>query len=73
MTNNRKANIQSILFDRLTYTPDEAIIWLKNNGLVAKKIHTTEKYLRFRQYDPRTTDTYYTHDIGHGIKLILET
>ena len=44
--------IQSVLFNKNKYTPEQAEIWLKDHKFKLKKIDKTENYLRFRQYSP---------------------
>ena len=48
--NNYK--IQSVLFNKERYTPEQAEMWLIEHDFKVKKIDITEHYLRFRQYNP---------------------
>ncbi len=62
--------IQSVLFNRATWTVPRARGWLIRNGFTAYKVHTTENYHRFRQYDPRR-EKYRTQKIGNGIEYVI--
>jgi len=66
--------VQSVLFDKQTITPAKARAWLKKNGLVSKKIDTTDKYYRFRQFNPTYSRgiKYRTINVAPGVYFILE-
>jgi hypothetical protein len=64
--------IQSIIFNKDLWTPQRAVKWLMDNHHKVLKIDETKHYYRFRQTQPKKGDTYYTKDIGKGIKLIIE-
>lgn len=68
----RAYNIQSVLFDRLRWTPVQAKQYLINGGMRHNKIDITDSYLRWRQYNPKKGSRFYTKDIGSGIKYIIE-
>lgn len=62
--------IQSVLFDKTKWTIPQARHWLSSHGFVFIKVHTTEHYHRFRQYDPRK-EKYRTQKIGNGIEYVI--
>jgi len=70
--------VQSVLFDKQRTTPAKARAWLKKNGLVTKKIDTTDKYYRFRQFTPTyqarsaSSIKYRTINVAPGIFFILQ-
>jgi len=69
--------VQSIIFDKSTFTPREAKKWLISSGYKAPKMDETEHYFRFRQVSPTEAkrqgySNYNTKAIGDGsIKLVL--
>lgn len=65
--------IQSVIFNRKKYSPAEAMSWLLEHDFEVKDIHTTERYHRFRQFDPYDDPekTYITVESKYpGIKFI---
>jgi len=44
--------IQSVIFKKDMFTASQAIAWLIEHNYSYGNIHTTEKYHRFRQFDP---------------------
>lgn len=44
--------IQSVIFDKKYFTPSQAMAWLRENNYKFSDIHTTERYHRFRQFEP---------------------
>jgi hypothetical protein len=68
--------IQSVLFNRDKYTPNEAIQWLIHNSFKVKKIDGTKSLWRFRQYSPAVLRKqgyeHYAHkEISDGISFVL--
>lgn len=68
--------VQSIVFHKSAYTPEQVTEWIRAHGYRLSKIDETENQLRVRQLSPeymkRLKFTHYvTKDIGHGIQLIL--
>ena len=68
--------VQSILFNREIWSPEEAVKWLQHHMFVAKKLDATPNYLRFRQHTPAKLKQIgltqlRTKHIGDGITLIL--
>jgi hypothetical protein len=52
--------IQSVLFDREYYTPEQAInIIKKSKNFIFKKIDITKNKIRFRQHDPDYNKYHY--------------
>jgi len=66
-----RSEIQSILIDRDYYTKKQAIRWMDKHGFIRKKIHTTRRYYRFRQKDPKYFKRFRVLDIKPGIKFVL--
>lgn len=67
-------NVQSVIFDRRRFTVDAARAWLTLHGFKALgKVHDTDQYRRFRQYEPREHERYYTKAMPRypGVKLII--
>lgn len=66
--------IQSILFPRKTYTIESVISWIIRHGYSIKKIDTTIKHYRVRQFTPKKGAKYRTHKLPNskGIEFILE-
>jgi len=68
------SNVQSVLFDVGRYNEVFARNWLALHGFKASgKLHTTDDYHRFRQYDPRPYERYITKGLPNhpGVKLII--
>ena len=65
-----KNHIQSILFDKQKYTKQRALRWLKKHNMYSKVLDKTEKYYRFRQYNPNKKFLYRTIKIGKDILFI---
>jgi len=63
--------VQSLLFDKTRWTAKEAKAWIEKHNYVHPKTHTTDKYIRFRQYAPRKNERYKTVMFGKGIKAIV--
>ena len=73
MSENPTVHIQSIIFDKGLYTEMKARQWLKDHDFKFKnKIHTTDKFLRFRQLSPLKDNVQYrVKYIDDGIYFIL--
>lgn len=67
--------IQSVIFDKSVWrSPAACRAFLREHGFKYSKIHTTAKYYRFRQYDPKyDTERYVTHEYANqpGIKYYV--
>jgi len=48
--------VQSVIFNKKKYSPSEAMSWLMEHGFSFEKLHTTERYHRFRQFEPMYDD-----------------
>lgn len=67
-------NIQSVLFDRAQYNEVHARNWLAVHGYKPSgKVHPTDRFLRFRQYEPRPYERYITKTppLYPGVRLIV--
>lgn len=67
-------NVQSVLFDRHRWTDDAARAWLATHSFRALgKVHVTDRVRRFRQYDPKEHERYYTKTMPNhiGVKLVI--
>ena len=63
--------IQSVIFDKETFSNQEAKAWLKKYNLKPiKPQHITKNYRRFRIKEP-IYNNYVNKKIEEGIKLIL--
>lgn len=63
-------SIQSVLFEK-TWDIRHAINWLIRHGFVANKMHETNNYYRFRQFEPRASQAYRTKKIPGGISFVI--
>lgn len=52
------SEVQSVLFDKGSWTEAKARKWLKDNGMKSGKLDVTEEKLRFRQTDPSGYDRF---------------
>lgn len=62
-----KDRVQSVLFEKRRFTIPQARKYLKSHGFVDIKVHTTDQYHRFRQFDPVEGKRYVTRpskDLG---------
>jgi hypothetical protein len=67
-------DVQSVIFDRQRFTDDAARAWLALHGFRALgKVHVTDRFRRFRQYDPKQHERYFTKALPNhsGVKLII--
>lgn len=66
------SDVQSLLFDRSLWTEGQARSWAKLHGYLVGRVEHTDRFWRFRQYDPRR-GRYRTIPFGHatGIKAVL--
>jgi hypothetical protein len=63
-------SIQTVLIPT-TYTLEEAVMWLLDNGFQLKKVDATEKYWRFRQNKPDKNASYHTKSLSNGVRLVF--
>lgn len=70
---NKKYNIQSVIFDKLFFLPNESKKWLKKHNIKPiKKMHETAYFYRYRVKNPNyTKNRYYTLHVEPGIKFII--
>lgn len=61
--------IQSILFDNSLFTVANARAWLRRHNFRSAKVHTTKRYHRFRQGEPK--GRLRTISLDKGIKAIV--
>lgn len=66
------SRVQSILFDQSQWTINRAVHWLNTHHFISTKIDKTDKYLRFRQFDPNPDSHHATKRTSQGITFILE-
>ena len=65
------SHVQSILFDKNIYTVEKSRKWLKDHNYRTSKVHTTDKYHRWRQISPVKNKMYRTIPVNKGIKFII--
>lgn len=66
-----KSEIQSILFDKTKWTTAKAKEWAKKKDFKYGNVDVTDKYIRFRQKDPKKYDRMRISDEkSKGIKFI---
>lgn len=68
--------VQSVIFNKNKYNINDCKLWLKEKNLLVKKIDETEKYYRFRQYNPNYLkklgyNDFQTIEINNDIKMIV--
>lgn len=67
-------SVQSVIFDRTRWSDRTARNWLALHQFAAAgKMHPTERYLRYRQREPRPWERYITKELVNypGVKLIV--
>jgi hypothetical protein len=65
-------DVQSLLFDRdAGWTASKAKEWAKSHGYRHGKVHTTDRYIRIRQFDPKGLRVKRTITFGHGIRAVV--
>ena len=63
-------HIQSLLFPVDKWSITQARRWIEHNGFKFIKVHETENYLRFRQFDPDPSKKKY-RTVKFGVDGIL--
>lgn len=64
--------IQSIIFNKNTYTTKKASKWLKYHGYKPiKRVHKTTDSLRYRMINPNNFNRFITLNIEEDIKFIV--
>ncbi len=65
-------DVQSLLFDRSAgWTASKAKEWARSHGYRHGKVHTTDQYIRIRQFDPKGLRVKRTITFGHGIRAVV--
>lgn len=64
--------MQSIVFDRTLFTPEEARSWARANGYKSTSVDIQPNTVRIRQSDPSgfVRGSYLTHVLDNGVALI---
>lgn len=66
-----KTHVQSVLFNKDKWTPVKAKTWLSSHKMKHDGMDETDKYLRYRQYNPDASRfSYRTETVGKGITFI---
>jgi len=65
------SRVQSVLFDEHVWSINDARRWLLNNGFIDPKVDITNKYYRFRQYNPTYSERYRIKKINSSISFII--
>lgn len=64
--------LQSIIFDKKSWTPKRALNWVISHNYRPKKmVDVTDRKIRFRLREPKQFRRFITKDIGNGIKFII--
>jgi hypothetical protein len=72
MQRKHKSKIQSIIFEKLLYTPEEARKWLKKNEFKPiKHVDKTKNFLRYRIRSPKKGSRYRMIEFTDGIKAVI--
>lgn len=64
-------SVQSLLFDRDSWTESKAKAWAKSHGYQYGKVDVTDQYIRIRQFDPKGSKTKRTIPFGRGIRAVV--
>lgn len=65
--------IQSVLLSKKYFKNlQSAEDWIERHGFKLIKVHSTQDYYRFRQFEPNDKKKYRTIDVSEGIKFIYE-
>jgi hypothetical protein len=70
----RSMDVQSVMFEKQTYTVDQAKRWLKEHGMRSSSADVGGGHaLHFRQHDPSSyrPGTFRTISFGYGIKAVV--
>ena len=66
------SEVQSVRFDRRYWTTAEARTWLKKHDFKAlKRVHKTDKMLRYRIKDPELFKSFTTKNVKLFVQLII--
>jgi len=69
---NKQSKIQSILFDKNKWHSLKAQRWLKKHDYKSlKKVHITDKYLRYRIREPKDDAEYKIINLDDYIKAVI--
>lgn len=65
--------VQSIIFEKGTWTKKRAKEWLKKHDYKHGKVDTTENFYRYRQIDPKKFNkkSFRTIVFGKGIEAVI--
>jgi len=66
-----ESDVQSVVFDKDSWTKKKAINWLKKHDYSGLECDEKENTLRFRQFEPNKKYSYITKSIGKNIELII--
>jgi len=68
-----RPDIVSVLFDKSKWTVEKAEAWLhKHNMHPIKKVHETDRYLRYRLHEPDSGHQYRTKSVTNkGVKFVV--
>jgi hypothetical protein len=66
-------NIQAILFDKNYFNLEDTKIYLKKHRhKPIKEVHESQNYYRYRLFEPKKGDKYFTKVVKPGIKYIIK-
>ena len=64
-------SVQSLLFDRGSWTTSSAKRWAQDHGYKYGKVDVTDQYIRIRQLDPKGSKVKRTIPFGKGIRAVV--
>lgn len=64
-------SVQSLLFDRSSWTTAKAKAWAESQGYRYGKVDVTDQYIRVRQSDPHGSRVKRTIPFGKGIRAVV--
>lgn len=71
-----ESRVQTVLFPKNKFTIGQALAWIRRHGFIEnfhnKGVDITDKYLRYRQFDPNKNSKYFTKILNDGVHLVMQ-
>jgi hypothetical protein len=67
----RSSKVQSLVFERYCWTAAKARSWASRHGYKTSKIDVTERFIRFRQLDPKVYKVVGTVPFTRGLNALM--
>lgn len=65
------STLQTVIFPKDSFTLNQAITWLRDNGFKFHKVDEKKNTYRFRQTNPVYPAQYYTKKLDNGVDLVF--